>query len=77
MASCIDLVVHCTREEDGSRHVQEIMSIGGRVEGETIETSTVFSYQDGELRPTASAVFDHPKLTSEARARLPRLGAER
>lgn len=77
VASCIDLVVHCTREEDGSRHVQEIMSIGGRVEGETIETSTVFSHQDGELRPTSSAVFDHPKLTSEARARLQRLGAER
>ncbi|MFW0179062.1 CpaF family protein [Rothia sp. P7208] len=47
VASCFDLVVHCTRTRRGQRHVQEIIALGNRVENGIIETSTIFK-RDGE-----------------------------
>ena len=55
VASCIDLVVHCVRRPDGRRQVAEIVSLGRRVENGIIETSTLFSRQDGQLEVSPSA----------------------
>lgn len=51
VASCIDLVVHCSRHADGRRQVTEVLSLGRRVENGIIESSTVFAMQDGRLQP--------------------------
>ncbi len=55
VASCIDLVVHCSRRADGRREVTEILALGRRVENGIIESSPVFSMVDGLLqaRPTS------------------------
>lgn len=74
VASCVDLVVHCGRDRGGARHVQEIVAVGARVEADRIESSTLFSRSDGELRISPTAIFDLPKLTEEARAQLLRMG---
>ncbi|MFL6090079.1 MAG: CpaF family protein [Aeromicrobium sp.] len=42
VASCVDLVVHLVLEQDGSRRVAEVVRVPGRVEGDVIETETVF-----------------------------------
>lgn len=74
VASCLDLVVHCVRERDGSRHVGQILAVGSRVEADTIETTLLFDAPDGKLTVTDSAVFDLPKLSREHRARFARAG---
>ena len=56
VASCIDLVVHCSRYGDGRRQVTEILSLGRRVENGIIESSTVFAMQDGQLQPSAHSM---------------------
>lgn len=50
VASCIDLVVHCSRQISGRRQVIEILSLGKRVENGIIESSMVFSMVDGQLQ---------------------------
>ncbi|GAA1158482.1 ATPase, T2SS/T4P/T4SS family [Nesterenkonia sandarakina] len=70
VASCLDLVVHCVRERDGSRHVAQILAVGSRVEAETIEATLLFEMTDGELTVTDSAVFDLPKLSPRHQARF-------
>ncbi|MDO5492534.1 MAG: ATPase, T2SS/T4P/T4SS family [Nesterenkonia sp.] len=76
VASCVDLVVHCARSSDGHRHVEEILAVGGRVEGETIETTTLFERRQGELRRNPSAVLDSKKLDDDAKVRIARAGVE-
>ena len=44
LASSIDLVCHVERGADGQRHVAEIMAVPGRVEGNRIETATLFRF---------------------------------
>ncbi|TLM85663.1 CpaF family protein [Pseudarthrobacter sp. NamE2] len=56
VASCIDLVVHCSRQPDGRREVTEILSLGRRVENGIIESSLVFAMADGVLQPRANAM---------------------
>lgn len=56
MASCIDLVVHCSRHPDGRRQVTEILSLGRRVENGIIESSKVFTMQDGRLRAMSNSM---------------------
>lgn len=48
VASSVDVVVHVHRDAAGRRYVREILSIPGRVEGEAIETSPLWSW-DGEV----------------------------
>ena len=62
VASCFDLVVHCTRDRHGRRYVQEILSVGSRVEDGVIESSTVFQRRDGHLAMNPSAMLDNDKL---------------
>ena len=56
VASCIDLVVHCSRLPNGRRQVTEILSLGRRVENGVIESSMVFDLADGRLRPRANSM---------------------
>ncbi|WP_285725390.1 CpaF family protein [Psychromicrobium xiongbiense] len=56
VASCIDLVVHCGRQSNGRRQVLEILSLGRRVENGVIETSSIFDFREGALRPVASSM---------------------
>jgi pilus assembly protein CpaF len=65
VASCIDLVVHCSRHGNGRRQVTEILSLGRRVENGIIESSPVFVMTDGSLQPRANAM---PSAEKFARA---------
>lgn len=65
VASCIDLVVHCSRHANGRRQVTEILSLGRRVENGVIESSPVFVLADGALQPRAHAM---PSAEKFARA---------
>jgi len=56
VASCIDLVVHCSRLPNGRRQVTEILSLGRRVENGIIESSMVFDLAEGRLRPRANSM---------------------
>ena len=62
VASCFDLVVHCTRDRNGRRYVEEILSVGTRVEEGIIESSTVFHRREGQLVMNPSAMLDNAKL---------------
>ncbi|RAM35163.1 CpaF family protein [Arthrobacter globiformis] len=56
VASCIDLVVHCSRLANGRRQVTEILSLGRRVENGIIESSMIFTTIGGLLEPTANTM---------------------
>jgi pilus assembly protein CpaF len=56
VASCIDLVVHCSRRADGRREVTEVLALGRRVENGIIESSPVFTMADGALQPRPNSM---------------------
>lgn len=62
VASCFDLVVHCTRDRHGRRYVEEVLAVGTRVEEGLIESSTVFHRVDGRLALNPSAMLENRKL---------------
>lgn len=62
VASCIDLVVHCTRLPTGRRQVTEILAVGSRVENGIIETSPVFAVKDGVLTSVAAEMPSQRKF---------------
>jgi pilus assembly protein CpaF len=62
VASCIDLVVHCSRA-DGRREVTEILALGRRVENGIIESSPVFSMVDGLLQPRPTSMPAQEKFS--------------
>ena len=62
VATCVDVVVHCTRDPQGQRHVAEILTVPGRVEEDQIETSTLFSRRDGQLQMAPGADWAHQKF---------------
>ncbi len=51
VASVVDVVVHTALRSDGTRRVQQITSVTGRVEGNSIETGDIFSLQNEGLEP--------------------------
>jgi pilus assembly protein CpaF len=51
VASVVDIVVHTALRADGTRRVQQITSVTGRIEGNSIETGDVFSFQNERLEP--------------------------
>lgn len=51
VASVVDIVVHTALRPDGTRRVQQITSVTGRVEGNHIETGDIFSFQNERLEP--------------------------
>src|SRR5699024_1743798 len=62
VATCVDVVVHCTRDGQGQRFVEEILAVPGRVEDGQIETSTLFERTSGQLRAAAGADWAHQKF---------------
>jgi len=64
VASCFDLVIHCTRGVNGERSVSEVLSVGSRVEGGIIESAAVFHTVDDELVLNPTGLTDHPKFAS-------------
>jgi pilus assembly protein CpaF len=59
VASVVDIVVHIAMRPDGIRKVQQITSVTGRVEGDSIETGDIFNLQNENLEP--QGIFP-PKL---------------
>jgi pilus assembly protein CpaF len=54
VAACVDVVVHLALEDDGRRRVREVVRVTGRVEGDVIETETMFAdspHVGGERTP--------------------------
>lgn len=49
VAASVDLVVHLGLDAAGHRRVREIVGVTGRVEGEVIETSDLFTFRHGRL----------------------------
>jgi pilus assembly protein CpaF len=49
VAASVDLVVHLVMDGTGARRVREIVGVTGRVEGEVIETSELFTTRAGRL----------------------------
>jgi pilus assembly protein CpaF len=49
VASCVDLVVHTTRDLAGHRRVREVVAVPGRVEGDVVETADIFVTRDDRL----------------------------
>lgn len=52
VASSVDLVVHLGLGADGSRRVEEIVAVPGRVENDIVEAEPIFQRRDGLLRAT-------------------------
>ncbi len=53
VAASVDLVVHIGIEPDGTRRVEEIVAVPGRVENDVIEAEQLFGLRDGRLRRLA------------------------
>lgn len=62
VASCFDLVVHCTRDSQGVRRVAEILSVGNRIEDGIIETAPIFHMKQGRLEANFTGLPEHPKF---------------
>jgi len=72
VAASVDLVVHLGIDETGVRRVNEVVAVPGRVEGDVIETATVFERRGGELR-RGSGVPPRPERFDRLGIDLPRL----
>jgi pilus assembly protein CpaF len=60
VAASVDLVVHLGLEANGQRRVREIVGVTGRVEGEVIETSDIFTSRGTRLE-RAEGYPPHPE----------------
>ena len=49
IASSVDLVIHAHTTSSGHRRVREVIAVSGRIEGDVIETSDIFTTVNGEL----------------------------
>ncbi len=68
VAASVDLIVHTGTDQHGQRRVREIVAVPGRVEGEVVETSDIFTTCDDRL-VRADGYPPHPE-------RFLRLGIE-
>ena len=68
VAASVDLIVHTGTDQHGQRRVREIVAVPGRVEGEVVETSDIFTTRDDRL-VRADGYPPHPE-------RFRRLGIE-
>jgi len=59
VAASVDIVVHLTVDVAGQRRVREIVGVPGRVEGDIIETSEIFTSRGGRLE-RADGYPPHP-----------------
>lgn len=51
VASVVDILVHTALQPDGTRKVQQITSVTGRIEGNSVEIGDIFTFQNGSLEP--------------------------
>jgi pilus assembly protein CpaF len=65
VAASVDLVVHLGVDAQGTRRVNEIVGVPGRVENDIIETEPLFERRGGELRRTRGMP---PRVESYERA---------
>lgn len=56
VASSIDIVVHLARPIQGQRHVEEIVGLSGRIEGDTVEVIPLFERRGEQLRCVGNQV---------------------
>lgn len=49
VSASVDLVVHLALDPTGARRVSEVVAVPGRMEGDVIETESVFETRDGQL----------------------------
>lgn len=52
VASSIDLVVHCTMDRGGLRHLSHVVAPTGRIDDGVIEAEPLFEWRSGRLEPT-------------------------
>lgn len=52
VASVVDVVIHTALNKNGTRKIQEIISVTGRIESGNIETIEIFAIFEGELKAT-------------------------
>ncbi len=72
VASSVDLVVHTMKDADGRRRVREIVGVPGRVEGDVVETSDIYTSVRGRL-VRAEGYPPHPGRFTAAGYDLPAL----
>jgi pilus assembly protein CpaF len=60
VASSVDLVVHLGLDASGARRVREVVGVTGRVEGDVIETTELFTSRRGRLE-RAEGYPPHPE----------------
>lgn len=63
VASSIDIVVHCELERTGKRRVVEIIAPSGQATGSTLEASSIFAIERGQLEATGG----YPSKTAKFR----------
>ena len=49
VAASVDLVVFCATDPDGHRRVAEVIGLPGRIEGDVVEITSLFTQRDGQL----------------------------
>ena len=75
VATSVDLVVHLGVDADGTRRVNEIVSVPGRVEADVIEVEPIFVRDGAGLRRTGGVPAQHRALRAGRHRRPP--GARR
>ena len=65
VAACVDLVVHLALGADGTRRVDEVVAVPGRVESDVIETEPIFIRLGGGLE-RAGGQPPHPERFARA-----------
>jgi pilus assembly protein CpaF len=65
VAASVDVVAHLSTDAAGHRRMREIVAVPGRVEGDIIETSDIFSTRDGRLE-RAEGYPPHPERFAAA-----------
>ena len=64
LASSIDLVCHVERSRDGQRYVSEVLAVPGRVEGNRIETASLFTYDGGRCERGTGSLDLHDRFAA-------------
>lgn len=75
VASALDVVVHLGLDRHGRRTVREVLRVTGRVEGDVVETISLFT-EGQRTYPRLLAAFDGEPRFARAGIDLPRLAAE-
>ncbi|WP_051259302.1 CpaF family protein [Schaalia suimastitidis] len=64
LASSVDLVCHVNRERSGHRRITEVLALPGRVEGESIETSLLWTVDDARIHRGGGTLDAHERFAA-------------